>query len=169
MTRSSIDTGLVHTLKAQGLSNRAIAAQLGCSPSTVSNHLKRTAPMPPCENARHQNAGNTPELPEKLVTGHPVRANSADGSVVLLLPVILLVLAVTECIWPLAKYLITATTQVIVDELVPLSINEQEQLVGEMMMDYLNTGDKQQLDIIHSLADDVHHRKELSQVLQQHI
>ena len=48
------ERGAIQALKRQGLSNRAIARELGCSPTTIGNELKRGTPP------RKSNKGRTP-------------------------------------------------------------------------------------------------------------
>ncbi|EJW93667.1 transposase, partial [gut metagenome] len=53
------ERGAIQALKAQNLSNRAIAKLLGCSPTTVANELKRgTSP-------RKSNRGRAPSYNAK--------------------------------------------------------------------------------------------------------
>lgn len=54
------DRGAIKVLKQQGLGLRAIARQIGCSPSTVTNELRRGTP------ARKSNKGKTPGYSPKL-------------------------------------------------------------------------------------------------------
>lgn len=64
------DRGAIKVLKQQGLGLRAIARQIGCSPSTVTNELRRGTP------ARRSNKGKAPGYSPKL--GEAVyRANRA--------------------------------------------------------------------------------------------
>lgn len=44
------DRGAIQHLKRQGYSNRAITREIGCSPSTVANELRRG--IPPCKGSR---------------------------------------------------------------------------------------------------------------------
>lgn len=54
------ERGAIQALKQQGLSNRAIARELGCSPTTIGNELRRgTAP-------RKSNKGRAPSYSAKL-------------------------------------------------------------------------------------------------------
>ena len=48
------DRGAIKVLKKQGLGPRAIARQIGCAPSTVTNELRRGTP------ARKSNKGKAP-------------------------------------------------------------------------------------------------------------
>lgn len=65
------DRGAIKVLKKQGLSTRAIARQIGCAPSTVTNELRRGTP------ARKSNKGKAPGYSPKL--GEAVyRANRAS-------------------------------------------------------------------------------------------
>lgn len=48
------DRGAIKVLKKQGLGPRAIARQIGCAPSTVTNEFRRGTP------ARKSNKGKTP-------------------------------------------------------------------------------------------------------------
>ena len=54
------DRGAIKVLKKQGLGLRAIARQIGCSPSTVANELRRGTP------ARKSNKGKAPDYSPKL-------------------------------------------------------------------------------------------------------
>ena len=64
------DRGAIKVLKKQGLGPRAIARQIGCAPSTVTNELRRGTP------ARKSNKGKAPGYSPKL--GETVyRANRA--------------------------------------------------------------------------------------------
>ena len=51
------ERGAIQHLKHQGYSNRAIARQIGCSPSTVANELRRGTPP------RKSNQGRKPGYP----------------------------------------------------------------------------------------------------------
>lgn len=65
------DRGAIKVLKKQGLGTRAIARQIGCAPSTVTNELRRGTP------ARKSNKGKAPGYSPKL--GEAVyRANRAS-------------------------------------------------------------------------------------------
>ena len=65
------DRGAIKVLKKQGLGPRAIARQIGCAPSTVTNELRRGTP------ARKSNKGKAPGYSPKL--GEAVyRANRAS-------------------------------------------------------------------------------------------
>lgn len=65
------DRGAIKVLKKQGLGPRAIAGQIGCAPSTVTNELRRGTP------ARKSNKGKAPGYSPKL--GETVyRANRAS-------------------------------------------------------------------------------------------
>ena len=48
------ERGAIQALKRQGLSNRAIARELGCSPTTIGNELRRGTPP------RKSSKGRTP-------------------------------------------------------------------------------------------------------------
>ena len=48
------ERGAIQALKRQGLSNRATARELGCSPTTIGNELKRGTPP------RKSNKGRAP-------------------------------------------------------------------------------------------------------------
>lgn len=57
------ERGAIQALNRQGLSNKAIARELGCSPTTVGNELKRGTPphksskgRAPCYNAKRGEA-----------------------------------------------------------------------------------------------------------------
>ena len=54
------DRGAINVLKKQGLGPRAIARQIGCAPSTVTNELRRGIP------ARKSNKGKAPGYSPKL-------------------------------------------------------------------------------------------------------
>ena len=54
------ERGAIQALKRQGLSNRAIAKELGCSPTTIGNELRRGTPP------RKSNKGRTPGYSAKL-------------------------------------------------------------------------------------------------------
>lgn len=54
------DRGAIKALKKQGLGTRAIARQIGCAPSTVTNELRRGTP------ARKSNKGKAPGYSPKL-------------------------------------------------------------------------------------------------------
>lgn len=54
------DRGAIKILKKQGLGPRAIARQIGCAPSTVTNELRRGTP------ARKSNKGKAPDYSPKL-------------------------------------------------------------------------------------------------------
>ena len=65
------DRGAIKVLKKQGLGPRAIAKQIGCAPSNVTNELRRGTP------ARKSNKGKAPGYSPKL--GEAVyRANRAS-------------------------------------------------------------------------------------------
>ena len=65
------DRGAIKVLKKLGLGTRAIARQIGCAPSTVTNELRRGTP------ARKSNKGKAPGYSPKL--GEAVyRANRAS-------------------------------------------------------------------------------------------
>jgi len=65
------DRGAIKVLKKQGLGTRAIARQIGCAPSTVTNELRRGTPT------RKSNKGKAPGYSPKL--GEAVyRANRAS-------------------------------------------------------------------------------------------
>lgn len=53
------EKGAIQHLKRQGYSNRAIAREIGCSPSTVANELRRGTPP------RKGNKGKMPGYPTK--------------------------------------------------------------------------------------------------------
>lgn len=53
------ERGAIQALKRQGLSNRAIARELGCSPTTIGNELRRGTP------SRKSNKGRTPDYSAK--------------------------------------------------------------------------------------------------------
>ena len=57
------ERGAIQRLKRQGYSNRAIAREIGCSPSTVANELQRGTPP------RKSNQGRKPGLLGKAWRG----------------------------------------------------------------------------------------------------
>lgn len=54
------ERGAIQALKQQGLSNRAIARELGCSPTTIGNELRRGTP------SRKSNKGRAPSYSARL-------------------------------------------------------------------------------------------------------
>ena len=52
------ERGAIQALKRQGLSNRAIARALNCSPTTIGNELRRGTPL------RKSNKGRAPAFPD---------------------------------------------------------------------------------------------------------
>lgn len=54
------DRGAIQSLVRQGLSGRAIAKELNCSPTTISNELKRGTPP------RKSNKGRAPVTPQSV-------------------------------------------------------------------------------------------------------
>ena len=58
------DRGAIKALKKQGLSLRAIARQIGCAPSTVTNELQRGTPA--CKSPKGKTPGYSPKLGEAV-------------------------------------------------------------------------------------------------------
>ena len=54
------ERGAIQALKRQGLSNRAIARELNCSPTTIGNELRRGTPL------RKSNKGRAPGYSAKI-------------------------------------------------------------------------------------------------------
>ena len=54
------ERGAIQALKQQSLSNRAIARELGCSPTTIGNELRRGTP------SRKSNKGRAPSYSARL-------------------------------------------------------------------------------------------------------
>ena len=70
------ERGVIQALKQQGLSNRAIARELGCSPTTIGNELRRGTPP------RKSNKERAPSTVKRCI----VQIGSAAGNRISCLP-----------------------------------------------------------------------------------
>ena len=66
------ERGAIQALKRQGLSNRAIARELGCSPTTIGNELRRGTP--PRKSSKGRTPGYSAKHGEAVYRSHRFRS-----------------------------------------------------------------------------------------------
>lgn len=69
------ERGAIQALKQQGLSNRAIASALGCSPTTIGNELQRGTP--PRKSNRGRAPGYSAKLGEAVYRSNRIRSRKS--------------------------------------------------------------------------------------------